>query len=105
VLFHGPQPTNLLVDGHQFGAELLQAMKLGHLSLGFAESGGAGKAFGHRLAVQAAGETELRVMARIIGLSAMAGGLATAPGDGGNGTGSQVTKTLELVQQLGTVGF
>jgi hypothetical protein len=94
-----------LVDSHKFGAELLQAMKLRHFPLGFPESCGTGKAFGHGLAVHAAGETELRIMTRVVGLSAMAGRLATVPGHGGNGSRSQVTETEELLQQLGTVGF
>jgi len=94
-----------LVDGHQFGAELLQAMKLRHFSLGFAESCGIGEAFGDRLAVHAAGETELRNMARVVGLSAMASRLATGPGHGGNGSWSQVPESQELLQQLRTVGF
>src|SRR5438552_7897019 len=86
-------------------AELLEAVKLGDLLLGFAQGGGIGKGFRHGLAGHAASETELRVMSRVVVLGAVAGRLAAAAHDRGKGAGSQITQAEELLQELGSFGL
>jgi hypothetical protein len=44
-------------------------------------------------------------MARIMRFGAMARWLATAPGNGGDGTRPQVAQAQEMLQQLGTLGL
>ena len=44
-------------------------------------------------------------MAGVVGPGAMAGRLATAPDDGGNGAGAKIAQTKELLQELGTLGL
>ena len=44
----------------------------------------------------------MRAMSRVVGLSTMAVGLATASGDGGNGTRLQVTELGEFLQEKAT---
>jgi hypothetical protein len=105
LLFYWTKLTNLLVDGHQVGAELLQAMELSYFLLGFMQSCGGRKAFGDGLALHSEGQTELGIMAWVVGLSAMAGRLATLPNHGGNRARSKVSETQELLQELGTAGF
>ena len=46
-------------------------MILGDLPLGFAQSGGIGKALRHGLASHAASEAELRVMSRVVAFRAV----------------------------------
>ena len=95
----------LLVEGDQLLAELLEAVKLGDLLLCLAQRGGIGKGFGHGFASDAAGEAELRIMAGVVGLGAMAGGLAAATDHGGNGAGRKSPKRQKLFQKLGSFGL
>ena len=44
----------------------------------------------------------MRAMPRVVGLSTMAVGLATASGNGGNGTGLKVTELGEFLQEMAT---
>ena len=80
-------------------------MELLDFSLGFAEGGGSGEALGDCLAVRFASETELRVMACIVGLSAMTGGLAAASDHYANGARTEITQGLYLLEQLGSICF
>ena len=80
-------------------------MELLDFSLGFAEGGGSGEALGDCLAVRFASETELRVMAGIVGLSAMKGGLAAASDHYANGARTEITQGLYLLEQLGSTCF
>jgi hypothetical protein len=54
------------------------------------------RVFGDRLATHSAGDPELRIMTRVVGLSAMAGRLATLPHHSANGARPKVTETEEL---------
>src|SRR5437879_2124696 len=67
------ETADLPVDGNQVRTNSLEPMELLDFSLGFAEGGGSREALGDCLAVNFASETELRVMAGIVGLSAMKG--------------------------------
>ena len=75
------------------------------LCLGLLEGGGGSKGFGYRLAIDGAGETDLRVVAGIVGFSAVAGGLATSTNDGGDGAWSQITKCADLAQDMGALSL
>ena len=105
LLLHRAEPTDFFVEGHQVLAELLEAVKLGDLLLRFAQGGGIGKAFRYRFAGHAAGEAELGIVPRVVVLGAVAGGLAAAPGHGGNGTRTEITQAEELLQELGSLGL
>ena len=50
LLLDRAESTDLFVDDHQVLAELLEAVKLGDLLLGFAQGGGIGKGLRHGLA-------------------------------------------------------
>ena len=78
--FHVATRTDALTEGHQFRTEFLEATKLGDLLLRFAESGGVGETLRDGFACDAAGQAELGIVAGVIRLRAMAGGLATAAG-------------------------
>jgi hypothetical protein len=68
--------TNLLVEDDQLVGELLQAMELGNLLLGFAQGGGAGKTLIDRLTLDFASEAELRIMPGVIRTGTMTGRFA-----------------------------
>src|SRR5438094_3614588 len=99
------ESTDLVVEGDQVLAKLLEAMKLGDLLLRLAQRRGIGKALRYRLAGDAASEAKLRIMSRGVVFGAVAGRFAAAPGHGGNGTRSKITQVEELLQELGSLGF
>src|SRR5580700_737142 len=99
------ESTDLFVDGHQVPAELLEAVKLADLLLGFTQGGGIRKGFRHGLAGHAASEAELRVMSRVVAFGAVAGRLAAAAHDRSKRAGSQITQAEELLQELGSFGL
>src|SRR5947199_4468366 len=99
------ESTDLVVEGDQVLAKLLEAMKLGDLLLRLAQRRGIGKALRYRLAGDAASEAKLRIMSRVVVFGAVAGRFAAAPGHGGNGTRSKITQVEELLQELGSLGF
>jgi len=75
------------------------------LGLGFVEGGGGRKGFGYRLAIDGAHEPELGVVAGIVGLGTVAGGLAASTNDGGNRAWSQIAKCADLAQDLSALSF
>lgn len=75
------------------------------LGLGLLEGGGGSKGFGYSLAIDGARETELGVVAGIVGLGAMAGGLAASTNDRGYRAWSQITKPADLAQDMGALSF
>jgi hypothetical protein len=97
--------TNLLVEDDQLVGELLQAMELGDLLLGFAQGGGAGKTLIDRLTLDFASEAELRIMPGVIRTGTMTGRFATETPGRGNGAGAEISQAEELLQQSGTLGF
>src|SRR5438034_4942426 len=99
------ESTDLFVEGDQILAELLEAVKLGHLLLRLAQRCGIGKALRYRLARDSASEAKLRIMSRVVVFGAVAGRLAAASGHGGNGARSQITQAEELLQELGSLGL
>ena len=105
LLLDRAESTDLFVEGHQVLAQLLEAVKLGDLLLGFTHGSGIGKGLRHGLAGHAASEAELRVMSRVVASGAVAGRLAAAAHDRGKGTGSQITQAEELLQELGSFGL
>ena len=80
-------------------------MELRDFSLGFAEGGGSGETLGDCLPVRFARETELRVMARIVGLGAMTSRFAAASDHHADATRTEVIQGLHLLEQLGTICF
>jgi len=96
-LRHRTESTDLLVEGNQVVAELLEAMKLGDFFLGFAQGDRIGETLRHRLARDATGEAKLRIMSRVVVFGTVAGRLATTAGYGGDGTGSQISQAEELL--------
>jgi len=104
-MFDRAQLTYLLVDGYHLLAELLEAMKLGNLLLGFAKRRWIREGFGHGSARHSSGQAELRIVTRIVGFGAMAGWLSTAMGHRRNRTGPEVTQMEELFQELGSISF
>jgi hypothetical protein len=101
----GTKLTDPFVDADQVFTKLLEAMKLGDLLLGLAKRGWVGKGLRLRLAGYSSSQAELRIMARIVRLGAMAGRFATAAHDGGNRTGAKIAQAEELLQELGTIGL
>jgi len=69
LLLERAESTDLFVEGDQVLAELLEAVKLGHLLLRLAQGGGIGKGFRHGLAGHAASEAKLRIMCRVVVLA------------------------------------
>ncbi len=76
-----------VVNRDQLRDKVLGAMKFIHFALGFMESGGRRKRFGHRFAIHLPGQAQLRIMARVVRFGAVASGLSAAPGDGADRTG------------------
>ena len=76
-----------------------------YLGLGLPEGGGGSKGFGYGLAIDGARETELGVVAGIVGPSAVAGGLAASTNDGGYRAWSQIAKGTDLAQDMGALSF
>ena len=105
MLLHRAESTDLVVEGDQVLAELLETVKLGDFLLRLAQRGGIGKGFCHRPAGHAACEAKLRIMSRVVVFGAVAGRLAAASGHGGNGARSQITQAEELLQELGSLGL
>ena len=66
-----------------------------------AKGGRVGKRFGDGLAGCSPGEAELGIMARVVGLGAMAGRLSTTPHLGRDRPGPEVAQAQELIQELG----
>jgi len=75
------------------------------LGLGLLEGGGGGKRFSHRFAVDGARETKLRIVAGIVGLGTVAGGLTASTDDGGNRAWAEIAEGSDLVQDLGALSF
>ena len=76
-----------------------------YLGLGLLEGGGGSKGFGYGFAIDGARETELGVVAGIVGLGAVTGGFAASTNDGGYGAWSQITKCADLAQDMGALRF
>jgi hypothetical protein len=102
---HGAKLADLLIEAHQIPAEVLETMKLGDFLLGLAKGGWVGECLGYGLACDSPRETKHGFVAGIMRLGAMARWLATAPGNGGDGTRPQVAQAQEILQQLGTLGL
>jgi hypothetical protein len=96
LLFDRAERADLFIEVNQVLAKLLETMKLRNLLLGLAKGYGIGKGFGNGFARHPSSEAQLRIMAGVIRLSAMARGLATTPNHGGNGTRAQITQAEEL---------
>ena len=75
------------------------------LGLGFVEGVRGRKGFGNCFAIDRARETELGVVARVVGLGAVAGGLAASTDDGGYRAWPQITNRADLTQDLGALSF
>jgi hypothetical protein len=73
--------------------------------LRLAEGSGGWEGLGNSLAMDGAGETKLRVVARIVRFGAVAGGLTASTGDGGNRAWAQIAKRGDLAQDLSTLSL
>ena len=77
---------------------------LADLSLCFVECGRGQEGFGYRFAGDFVGKAELRIVARIVGLGAVASGFSSAAGDGTNRAWAQAKnrarRALELAESL-----
>jgi len=91
-----------LVDFDQFLRQSLKAAKLGDFLFGFTYRGGRRQGLRDRLACDLLRELPMRAMSRVVGLSTMAVGLATASGDGGNRTRLKVTELGDFLQEMAT---
>jgi len=80
----------------------LKTAKLGDLLFRFAHGTGRRKVLSNRLACNLLRELTMGAMTRMVGLSAMAVGLATASGHGGNGTWLKVAQLREFLQEMVT---
>jgi hypothetical protein len=96
----GAQATDLLVDLDQLLRQVLKAAKLGNFLFGFAHGSGRGQGLSNGLAGDFLREPSLGSMSGVVGLSAMAVRLTTAPDDGGNGAGLKIAQLRELLQEL-----
>ena len=76
-----------VVNRNQLSDKVLEAIKFIHFALGIMEGGGRRKRFGLRFAIHPPGQTQLRIMARVVRFGAVASGLSAAPGDGADRTG------------------
>jgi hypothetical protein len=99
------QAANPLIDLHQLGTQLLQALVFVDLGLSFVESAGGSKGLGYGLAVDFASQAELRIVPGIVGFGTVASGLAAATDDGGNRAWAQIAQTADLTQDLRPLGF
>ena len=71
-------------------AELLEAMKFRDLLLCLAKSGRVRERLCDRFASHPSGQSELGIVASVVGFGAVASRLTAAPHDGGNGTGPKI---------------
>ena len=90
-VFGGSQTANAFVDIEQLPAELLEAMKLGHLAFGLAAIRGRREGLSYGLAAHFFGEAEMRTMGRLVGLVAAAIRFAAAAAGGGNRAAAKVS--------------
>jgi hypothetical protein len=105
LCFDGAKGTYLFVDADQVLAEFLKAMELCDLLLGFAQGGRTGEGFGYALARYSSRETELRIVAGIVGLGAMAGRFTAAAHYGRYRTGPQIAEAEKFFKKLGSLQF
>jgi hypothetical protein len=94
-----------LVDAHQVLAEFLEPMELGDFVLRLAQRVRIGEGFGHALARDSPGQTELRVVTGVVGFGAMTGRLTAATHYGCDRTGPQVAKAEEIFKEFGSIRF
>jgi hypothetical protein len=99
------QSADPLIDIHQLGTQLLQALVFVDLGLRFVKSGGGSEGFGYRLAVDFASEAELRIVPGIVWFGTVASGFSAATDHGGNRAWAQIAQTADLVQDLRALGF
>jgi hypothetical protein len=98
-------PTDLLVDRDQFHAQFPEPMVLIDFRLGFAPCGGGRKRLGDGLAVNFAGQANLRVVTRVVRFGAMAGRFSAPASDGADRTRAQIAKASELMKDFAAFGF
>jgi len=98
----GTQATDLLADLDQFLRQRLKAAKLGDFLFCFAHGSGGRQGLSDGLARDLLRELPMRAVSRVMGLSAMAVGFATASGHRGNGTRLKVAELREFPQQMAT---
>src|SRR5207247_4742753 len=85
------ESTDLFVEGDQILAELLEAVKLGHLLLRLAQRCAIGNALRYRLARDSASAWKLRIMSGALVFRAVAGRLSAASDPCGPGRRSKIT--------------
>src|SRR5207247_3236774 len=98
------ESTDLFVEGDQILAELLEAVKLGHLLLRLAQRCGIGKALRYRLARDSASEAKLRIMSRVVVFGEVAGRLGAASDLCGIGARLKITSAGTVFLQCGYFG-
>ncbi len=100
-----PHPADLFVHLQERTAHFLIPAKLGHFPLGFALSGGARKTFRDGLPSDLVGEPQVRPMARILFVMAVAVRIIAAPSGAGDGTATQIAQFAEFRDQIVAMGF
>ena len=80
-------------------------MELADLLLRFAQRSGIGKRFGHALASDPPGQTELRIVPGVIRLGAMTRRLTAAAHHGRDRTGPQIAEAEEFFEESGSIRF
>jgi hypothetical protein len=98
-------PADLLVDRDQFQAQFLKTMVLVDFRLRFAPCGGGRKRLGDGFAANFAGQANLGIVTRVVGLGAMAGRFSAAARDGTDRPGAQIAKASELEKDFAAFGF
>jgi ABC-type enterobactin transport system permease subunit len=80
-------------------------MELGNLMLRLTQRGRTGEGLGHALARDSSGQTELRIVAGIIGLGAMTGRFTAAAHYGRDRTRPQIAQAEEFFKESGSLRF
>src|SRR5271170_4864682 len=85
--------------------QALQFSEFGDFSFGLSRCGLVGQGLGNRLAVDLEGQAEMGTMAWILGLMAMAVGLATSASGGGDRATTQIAESRDLIGNVGALLF
>jgi hypothetical protein len=100
VRFRWPHLTDLGVDLQELFVQGLVLAEFADFPLGLAHGGPIGQRLGDGLALSFVGETGVGTVAWLVGLMAMAVGLAATAGGGSDGTATQVAEGGDLIGDL-----
>src|SRR5437016_8974066 len=104
-LLHGPQLADLFIDIEQLIAQFPEAPAFSDFALCFGQTGGRGKCFGDRFALQLACQSIGGAMAGITGPVAMTVWISTTTTGSGNGARAHVAQLGDLRLNDSTTAF